>query len=133
MELELWNLFQSARGPNATLVLSVVIGIWITARFASVARENNAPVLMKGIISIFALAMASFNWFVFTLTTNNSIIAANAMQGLKDSGETLSPIAETFIAQNAGELATMPNMVGMTIVISALLIALLPMWLKGDE
>jgi hypothetical protein len=87
---------------------------------------------MKGIISVFALAMASFNWFVFTLTTNNSIIAANAMQALKDSGETISPIAEMFISQNAGDLATTPNMVGMAIVISALLIALLPLWLKGE-
>ena len=132
MEMELWNLFQSARAPNATLILSVIIGIWITARFSSVARENNAPVLMKGIISVFALAMASFNWFVFTITTNNSIIAANAMQALKDSGETISPIAEMFISQNAGDLATTPNMVGMAIVISALLIALLPLWLKGE-
>ena len=132
MEMELWNLFQSARAPNATLILSVIIGIWITARFSSVARENNAPMLMKGIISVFALAMASFNWFVFTLTMNNSIIAANAMQTLKDSGETISPIAEMFISQNAGDLATTPNMIGMTIVISALLIALLPLWLKGE-
>ena len=132
MEMELWNLFHSARAPNATLILSVIIGIWITARFSSVARENNAPVLMKGIISVFALAMASFNWFVFTLTMNNSIIAANAMQALKDSGETISPIAEMFISQNAGDLATTPNMVGMAIVISALLIALLPLWLKGE-
>ena len=130
MEMELWNLFHSARAPNATLILSVIIGIWITARFSSVARENNAPLLMKGIISVFALSMASFNWFVFTLTMNNSIIAANAMQALKDSGETISPIAEMFISQNAGDLATTPNMVGMAIIISALLIALLPLWLK---
>ena len=132
MEMELWNLFHSARAPNATLILSVIIGIWITARFSSVARENNAPLLMKGIISVFALSMASFNWFVFTLTMNNSIIAANAMQTLKDSGETISPIAEMFISQNAGDLATTPNMGGMAIVISALLIALLPLWLKGE-
>ena len=132
MEMELWNLFQSARAPNATLILSVIIGIWITARFSSVARENNAPLLMKGIISVFALSMASFNWFVFTLTMNNSIIAANAMQAIKDSGETISPIAEMFISQNAGDLATTPNMVGMAIIISALLIALLPLWLKGE-
>ena len=132
MEMELWNLFQSARAPNATLILTVIIGIWITARFSSVARENNAPVLMEGIISVFALAMASFNWFVFTLTMNNSIIAANAMQALKDSGETISPIAEMFVSQNAGDLATTPNMVGMAIIISALLIALLPLWLKGE-
>ena len=132
MEMELWNLFHSARAPNATLILSVIIGIWITARFSSVARENNAPLLMKGIISVFALSMASFNWFVFTLTLNNSIIAANAMQTLKDSGETISPIAEMFISQNAGDLATTPNMVGMAIIISALLIALLPLWLKGE-
>ena len=43
MELELWGLFQAARGANATLILAVVIGIWIAARFASVAMQNNVP------------------------------------------------------------------------------------------
>jgi hypothetical protein len=43
-------------GANATLILSaVLIGIWIAARFASVARENDAPVLMKAIISSISL------------------------------------------------------------------------------
>ena len=64
MELELWNIFQSSRGANATMILSVTIGIWIAARFASVARENDAPVLMKAIISIFALSGFAFGWMV---------------------------------------------------------------------
>ena len=54
MELEMWNIFQTSRGANATMILSVTIGIWIAARFDSVARENDAPVLMKASITVCA-------------------------------------------------------------------------------
>ena len=63
MELDMWNIFQTARGANATMILSVTSGIWIAARFASVARENDAPVLMKAIISVlFYLALHLDGW-----------------------------------------------------------------------
>ena len=39
MELEMWNIFQTSRGANATMILSVTIGIWIAARFASVEEK----------------------------------------------------------------------------------------------
>ena len=57
MELELWGLFQAARGANATLILAVVIGIWIAARFASVAMQNNVPLFGKIVITVFALSL----------------------------------------------------------------------------
>ena len=66
MELELWGLFQAARGANATLILAVVIGIWIAARFASVAMQNNVPLFGKIVITVFALAGFLFGWQVFT-------------------------------------------------------------------
>ena len=93
MELELWNIFQSSRGANATMILSVTIGIWIAARFASVARENDAPVLMKAIISIFALSGFAFGWMVITRAVNGWVVQATALSDLRESGTELSPIA----------------------------------------
>ena len=74
MELEMWNIFQTSRGANATMILSVTIGIWIAARFASVARENDAPVLMKAIISVFALSGFAFGWMVITRALNSWVV-----------------------------------------------------------
>ena len=117
MEMELWNLFHSARAPNATLILSVIIGIWITARFSSVARENNAPVLMKGIISVFALAMASF--ILATVSTSiggffvKSAYAVVAIDELTSTESTPVELPPTLDGETTGpdppELDTLPE------------------------
>ena len=82
MELELWNIFQSSRGANATMILSVTIGIWIAARFASVARENDAPVVMKAIISIFALSGFAFGWMVIIRAGTGCVVQVRCLSAL---------------------------------------------------
>ena len=133
MELELWNIFQSSRGANATMILSVTIGIWIAARFASVARENDAPVLMKAIISIFALSGFAFGWMVITRAVNSWVVQATALSDLRESGTELSPIASQYVEMYGGEFMTKPGPRGMAYLISGLLIALLPLWLKDNK
>jgi hypothetical protein len=133
MELELWNIFQSSRGANATMILSVTIGIWIAARFASVARENDAPVLMKAIISIFALSGFAFGWMVITRAVNGWVVQATALSDLRESGTELSPIASQYVEMYGGEFMTNPGPIGMAYLISGLLIALLPLWLKENK
>jgi hypothetical protein len=133
MELELWNIFQSSRGANATMILSVTIGIWIAARFASVARENDAPVLMKAIISIFALSGFAFGWMVITRAVNGWVVQATALSDLRESGTELSPIASQYVEMYGGEFMTNPGPIGMAYLISGLLIALLPLWLKDNK
>ena len=91
MELEMWNIFQTSRGANATMILSVTIGIWIAARFASVARENDAPVLMKAIISVFALSGFAFGWMVITRALNSWVVQASALSSLSPDIEKLIP------------------------------------------
>jgi hypothetical protein len=133
MELELWNIFQSSRGANATMILSVTIGIWIAARFASVARENDAPVLMKAIISIFALSGFAFGWMVITRAVNGWVVQATALSDLRESGTELIPIASQYVEMYGGEFMTNPGPIGMAYLISGLLIALLPLWLKDNK
>ena len=133
MELELWNIFQSSRGANATMILSVTIGIWIAARFASVARENDAPVLMKAIISIFALSGFAFGWMVITRAVNGWVVQATALSDLRESGTELSPISTQYVEMYGGDFMTNPGLIGMAYLISGLLIALLPLWLKDNK
>ena len=130
MELELLGLFQAARGANATLILAVVIGIWIAARFASVAMQNNVPLFGKIVITVFALAGFLFGWQVFTTAANNFTITSNAMLALEESGEAISPIAKGFIEYfPAGELSASPPIIGIFYLVAGLLIAVVPLWL----
>ena len=46
-ELELWSLFASSRGANATLFLAMVIAVWIAARFSSVMIDKGANTVAK--------------------------------------------------------------------------------------
>ena len=41
-ELELWSIFASSRGANATVFLAMVIAVWIAARFSSVMVDKGA-------------------------------------------------------------------------------------------
>ena len=133
MELEMWNIFQTSRGANATMILSVTIGIWIAARFASVARENDAPVLMKAIISVFALSGFAFGWMVITRALNSWVVQASALSSLEESGTELSRLASQFVEMYGGEFLTNPGPIGMAYLISGLLIAILPLWLKDNR
>jgi hypothetical protein len=115
------------------MILSVTIGIWIAARFASVARENDAPVLMKAIISVFALSGFAFGWMVITRALNSWVVQASALSSLEESGTELSPLAGQFVEMYGGEFLTNPGPIGMAYLISGLLIAILPLWLKDNR
>ena len=133
MELEMWNIFQNSRGANSTMILSVTIGIWIAARVASVARENDASVLMKAIISVFALSGFAFGWMVITRALNSWVVQATALTNLEESGTELSPLASQFVEMYGGEFMTNPGLIGMAYLVSGLLIAILPLWLKDNR
>ena len=46
-EIELWNLFASSRGANATIFLATVIAVWVAARFSSVMVDKGANTVAK--------------------------------------------------------------------------------------
>ena len=46
-ELELWSIFASSRGANATVFLGMVIAVWIAARFSSVMVDKGANTIAK--------------------------------------------------------------------------------------
>ena len=133
MEMEIWNVWATNRISGAIGGLSTIIAIWVAARFASVARENDAPVLMKAIISVFALSGFAFGWMVITRALNSWVVQASALSSLEESGTELSPLASQFVEMYGGEFMTNPGLIGMAYLVSGLLIAILPLWLKDNR
>ncbi|MCS5594601.1 MAG: hypothetical protein NZ730_08680 [Porticoccaceae bacterium] len=92
--------------------------------------EKEAPVSAKVICSVFSLSVLAMNWTIVTNVANQWIIHANAMASL---GDAASPIAQGFVAQYCGELATMRNPVGIALLVSGFLIAFLPLWMQPKK
>ena len=130
MESEIWATFQASRGANATLLLSIIVSIWVAARFCSVMVEKEAPVSAKVICSVFSLSVLAMNWTILTNVANQWIGHANAMPSL---GDAASPIAKGFVAQYGGEMATMPHPVAIAFIVSGFLIAFLPLWMQPKK
>ena len=133
MEGEIWMSLQASRGANATLFLGVVIAVWVAARFSSVAVEKGANALGKVLMTLFAFSVFAISWNLFTLVGNQWRGHAAAFQGLKDSGVEISPLAQGFIDQYAGEAMSAPNGIGIVFLVTALLIAVLPLWIKATD
>ena len=133
MESEIWMSFQTSRGANATLFLGVVIAVWVAARFASVSMDKGANAVGKVIVSLFALSVFAAGWNMFTYIGNQFVGHAAAFEGLKKSGVEISELADGFIKTYGTEAITMPNMIEAAFLITGLLIAVLPMWVKTTD
>ena len=88
---------------------------------------------MKVIISVFAISGFAFGWMVITRALNSWVVQATALSDLKESGTELSPLASQFVEMYGGEFMSNPGLIGMAYLISGLLIAILPLWLKGEK
>mgnify|MGYP001468251249 CR=1 FL=1 len=69
-ELELWSIFASSRGANATVFLAMVIAVWIAARFSSVMVDKGANTFAKVIGTAFAVSV-----FMLALNLGNLLVA----------------------------------------------------------
>ena len=69
MEGEIWSTLHTARIANAAFFISMMVSIWIAARFSSVAVEKGVNMIGKLICSIFALAVFAGNFVIGTLMT----------------------------------------------------------------
>ena len=133
-EIELWSLFASSRGANATLFLAMVIAVWIAARFSSVMIDKGANTVAKIIGTAFAVSV-----FLLALNLGNTVggtfdghaMALSALD-VANGDIDLGAGSQAFIASNAEG-----NMLGSIAIrmffISALLIAVLPLWFNTKD
>ena len=133
-EIAMWDAFHTGRTANATGLLALVIAFWVAARFSSVSMDKGTNLLGKVIVTTFAVSVFMFSMIVFTNIGNlfEGQAAALAALDAANGDVDLSPAAQAYLAnQDAG------NGFGIAmawmISISALAIAVLPMWFNTND
>jgi len=133
-ELELWSIFASSRGANATVFLAMVIAVWIAARFSSVMVDKGANTVAKVIGTAFAISV-----FMLALNLGNLIggtydghaMALSALD-VANGDIDLGAGSQGFIASHAE--GNMLAAIGSRIFfLSGLLIAVLPLWINTKD
>ena len=133
MESDIWMSLHTARIANAAFFLSIMVSIWIAARFSSVAAEKGVNMVGKIICSLFALGVFMGNWVVGSTVMNTYSGFAKAFEMLGETGAELSPMATGYIAYFGTEATGMPNPVMMLVGVTGLLIALSPLWFNTSD
>ena len=133
MESDIWMSLHTARIANAAFLLSIMVSIWIAARFSSVAAEKGVNMVGKIIISLFAIGVFMGNWLVGSINMSVYTGHAKAFEMLGETGAELSSMATEFIAFWGTEVTGMPGSITILVVVTGLLIAVLPLWFNTSD
>ena len=132
MENEVWALWSSMRTGIAISSIFVIVAIWVGARFTSVMVDKNVSMLPRIIQTVFGLTLMA--WVTNIVVVNRAVVigAAKAMETAGES-TALSEGAQNYVDTWANaELGLMANPIGALFLLSALLIIILPLWVKAD-
>ena len=113
--------------------VSMMVSIWIAARFSSVAADKGINMVGKIICSLFALGVFMGNWVVGSTVMNSYSGFAKAFEMLGETGVELTPMAMGYIEYFGVEASGMPNPVMMLVGVTGLLIALVPLWFNTSD
>ena len=132
MENEVWALWSSMRTGIAISSIFVIVAIWVGARFTSVMVDKNVSMLPRIIQTVFGLTLMA--WVTNIVVVNRAVVigAAKAMETAGES-TALSEGAQNYVDTWANaEPGLMANPIGALFLLSALLIIILPLWVKAD-
>jgi hypothetical protein len=130
MENEVWALWSSMRTGIAISSIFVIVAIWVGARFTSVMVDKNVSMLPRIIQTVFGLTLMA--WVTNIVVLNRAVVigAAKAMETVGES-TALSEGAQNYVDTWANaEPGLMANPIGALFLLSALLIIILPLWVK---
>ncbi len=102
LESDIGMLWSAGRIADAINFLGGIIALWVAARLASVAVERDANIFAKITITIFGLCVVVTNLAFYVGSLWTWVGAARNLQGLKDSGVSLSPHATDYIETFGG-------------------------------
>ena len=135
-EIAMWDAFHTGRGANATGLLALInlIGFWVAARFSSVSLEKNVNLFGKIIITAFAVSIFMMSVIVFTNIGNlfEGQAAALAALDAANGDVDLSPAAQAYLASQ-DEGSGFGRAMALMMSISALAIAVLPLWINTND
>lgn len=132
MENEVWALWSSMRTGIEISSIFIIVAIWVGARFTSVMVDKNVSMLPRIIQTVFGLTLMA--WVTNIVVVNRAVVigAAKAMETAGES-TALSEGAQNYVDTWANaELGLMANPIGALFLLSALLIIILPLWVKAD-
>ena len=132
MENEVWALWSSMRTGMEISSIFVIVAIWVGARFTSVMVDKNVSMLPRIIQTVFGLTLMA--WVTNIVVLNRAVVigAAKAMETVGES-TALSEGAQNYVDTWANaEPGLMANPIGALFLLSALLIIILPLWVKAD-
>jgi hypothetical protein len=132
MENEVWALWSSMRTGIAISSIFVIVASWVGARFTSVMVDKNVSTLPRIIQTVFGLTLMA--WVTNIVILNRAVVigAAKAMETAGESAQ-LSDGAQNYVDTWASaDPSLMANPIGALFLLSALLIIILPLWVKAD-
>ena len=132
MENEVWALWSSMRTGIAISSIFVIVAIWVGARFTSVMVDKNVSMLPRIIQTVFGLTLMAW---VTNIVVLNRAVVIGAAKAMETAGEStaLSEGAQNYVDTWANvEPGLMANPIGALFLLSALLIIILPLWVKAD-
>ncbi len=132
MENEVWALWSSMRTGIAISSIFVIVAIWVGARFTSVMVDKNVSMLPRIIQTVFGLTLMAW---VTNIVVLNRAVVIGAAKAMETAGEStaLSEGAQNYVDTWANaEPSLMANPIGALFLLSALLIIILPLWVKAD-
>lgn len=132
MESDIGMLWGAGRIADAINFLGGIIALWVAERFAFVAVERDANIFAKITITIFGLWLVVTNLAIYVGSLWTWEGAARNLQGLKDSGVSLSPHTTDYIETFGGladpSLLDKPITLLLNLSVLALIIGIL--WFK---
>ena len=132
MENEVWTLWSSMRTGIAISSIFVIVAIWVGARFTSVMVEKEVRILPRIIQTVFGLTLMA--WVTNIVILNRAVVigAAKAMETAGESSA-LSEGAQNYVDTWANAApGLMANPISALFILSAVLIIILPLWVKPN-
>ena len=132
MENEVWALWSSTRTGIEISSIFIIVAIWVGARFTSVMVDKNVSMLPRIIQTVFGLTLMAW---VTNIVVLNRAVVIGAAKAMETAGEStaLSEGAQNYVDTWANaEPGLMANPIGALFLLSALLIIILPLWVKAD-
>ena len=132
MENEVWTLWSSMRTGIAISSIFVIVAIWVGARFTSVMVEKEVRILPRIIQAVFGLTLMA--WVTNIVILNRAVVigAAKAMETAGESSA-LSEGAQNYVDTWANAApGLMANPISALFILSAVLIIILPLWVKPN-
>ena len=132
MESDIGMLWGAGRIADAINFLGGIIALWVAARFASVAVERDANVFAKIIITIFGFCVVVTNLAFYVGSLWTWVGAARNLQGLKDSGVSLSPHTTDYVETFGGlaDLSLLDKPIALLLNLSVLALIIGVLWFQ---